>query len=305
MAAARPLSVPPSPTDGLTLRMGLDKLAAYPHTILTWVGEDGFPVSVAVSATFDGPAGTAAFDVPASFSIPTDRDVSLTGSHIHPQPGYGYDERRHVTVWGRVTAADGGRLTLRGSDAWGWDESEIPFMEYNERNVGQAMSYFDALTAERGTPVRPKLALPWLTLRATRLPFLTATIVPVLLGIAIAAVAGSFDLFAAVLTVIGACFVQLGLNVANDVFDSTQGADDANVTPTAYSGGSRVIQYGLVSVRGMALDLDRLLRHRRSDRPCAPRHPRVAGPARDRRARDHHLGRVHGAAAQARLPRSR
>ena len=30
------------------------------------------------------------------------------------------------------------------------------------------------------------------------------------------------------------------------------GADDANVTPTQFSGGSRVIQYGLVSLRQMA-----------------------------------------------------
>ena len=39
---------------------------------------------------------------------------------------------------------------------------------------------------------------------------------------------------------------------SNDVFDSAQGADDANVTPTQFSGGSRVIQYGLVSFRQMA-----------------------------------------------------
>jgi 1,4-dihydroxy-2-naphthoate octaprenyltransferase len=89
-------------------------------------------------------------------------------------------------------------------------------------------------------------------LRTTRLPFLTATIVPVLLGILIAARNGSFDLVAAVLTIVGASFVQLGLNVANDVFDTMQGADDANVTPTQYSGGSRVIQYGLVTFRQMA-----------------------------------------------------
>ena len=54
------------------------------------------------------------------------------------------------------------------------------------------------------------------------------------------------------LTILGASFVQLGLNVANDVFDTTQGADDANVTPTQFSGGSRVIQYGLLSLRQMA-----------------------------------------------------
>ena len=96
------------------------------------------------------------------------------------------------------------------------------------------------------------MSFGFLALRSTRLPFLTATIVPVLVGIAIAASHGSFDLAAAALTVIGAAFVQLGLNVANDVFDTVQGADDANVTPTQFSGGSRVIQYGLVSLRQMA-----------------------------------------------------
>ncbi len=101
-------------------------------------------------------------------------------------------------------------------------------------------------------PVKPRLSFGFLALRTTRLPFLTATIVPVLLGILIAASHGAFDLVAAALTIIGAAFVQLGLNVANDVFDTVQGADDANVTPTQFSGGSRVIQYGLVSLRGMA-----------------------------------------------------
>jgi 1,4-dihydroxy-2-naphthoate octaprenyltransferase len=72
------------------------------------------------------------------------------------------------------------------------------------------------------------------------------------LGILIAARQGSFDLVAAILTIVGASFVQLGLNVANDVFDTMQGADDANVTPTQFSGGSRVIQYGLVTFRQMA-----------------------------------------------------
>jgi 1,4-dihydroxy-2-naphthoate octaprenyltransferase len=72
------------------------------------------------------------------------------------------------------------------------------------------------------------------------------------LGIVIAASHGFFDPLTAVLTVIGACLVQLAINVSNDVFDTAQGADDANVTPTRFSGGSRVIQYGLVSFRGMA-----------------------------------------------------
>jgi len=238
-------------TPALDIRQGLEKLATYPFAILTYVDETGYPVSVAVQAAFDPAAGTATFAAPAGLTVPTGVDVSLTGSHIRPQPGYGYDERRHVTVWGRATRT-GDRITFAAARAWGWDEAEVPFFEYSERSVGQSKRYFDALSVERGTPVKPKLSFGWLALRTTRLPFLSATIVPVVLGIAIAARQGSFDLLTAVLTVIGAAFVQLGLNVANDVFDSALGADDANVTPTQFSGGSRVIQYGLVSFRQMA-----------------------------------------------------
>jgi 1,4-dihydroxy-2-naphthoate octaprenyltransferase len=229
----------------------LEKLADYPFQILTWVDADGYPMSVAVAAAIDAGTGTATFASPAGFSIPTDAEISLTGSHIRPQPGYGYDERRHVTVWGHAPA-QGEVHVLTATGAWGWDEEELPFFEYSERSVGRARRYFDALSAERGTPVKPRLAASWLFLRATRLPFLSATIVPVVLGIAVAAAHGAFDLLTAILTVVGASLVQLGLNVANDVFDSVQGADEANVTPTRFSGGSRVIQYGLLSLRQMA-----------------------------------------------------
>jgi 1,4-dihydroxy-2-naphthoate octaprenyltransferase len=238
-------------TSRLDARSGMSKLRRYPHHVLSWVAEDGYPMNVAVVAEIDPERLTATFERPAGLDVAMDGTVSLTGSHIRPQPGYGYDERRHVTVWGPASVLDG-RLLVHGERAWGWDEQEVPFFEYSERSVGQSRRYFDALSAERGTPVKPRLSLGWLTLRATRLPFLSATIVPVLLGIVIAAAQGFFDLPTAILTVIGASLVQVGLNVANDVFDTTQGADDANVTPTKFSGGSRVIQYGLVSLRSMA-----------------------------------------------------
>jgi 1,4-dihydroxy-2-naphthoate octaprenyltransferase len=238
-------------TPEVDARTGLEKLATYPYQILTWVDDAGYPVSVAVDARINAGDLSARFEAPAGLTVPTDREVSLTGSHIHPQPGYGYDERRHVTVWGPATIS-GGTVAIAGRTAWGWDEAEVPFFEYSERSVGKSRAYFDALSAERGTPVKPKLSFGFLTLRTTRLPFLTATIVPVTLGILIAASHGFFDPIAALLTIIGACFVQLGLNTANDVFDTMSGADDANVTPTQFSGGSRVIQYGLVSLRQMA-----------------------------------------------------
>ena len=240
------------PTPELSPADGLAKLATFPYAVLTWVEPNGYPLSVAVDASVDPDAGTVTFERPAGLAVPMDLEVSLTGSHIRPQPGYGYDERRHVTVWGRALPGGGDRLELAPSSAWGWDEAEVPFFEYSERSTGKARRYFDALSRERGTPVKPRLSLPFLVLRTTRLPFLSATIVPVVLGIVIAASHGAFDLLAAILTIIGACFVQLAINVSNDVFDTAQGADDANVTPTKFSGGSRVIQYGLVSFRQMA-----------------------------------------------------
>jgi 1,4-dihydroxy-2-naphthoate octaprenyltransferase len=230
---------------------GLRRLADFPFALLSWVGDDGYPLSVAVEASVDIAVGEATFTPPSAFAVPTEAEISLTGSHIHPQPGFGYDERRHVTVWGRATDTGDGRMVLAATAAWGWDESSIPFPEYVERQVGQSRRYLARLSRETGRTVRPKLSLGWLTLRATRLPFLSATFIPVGIGIAIAAAHGFFDLPAAILTLIGAAAVHLGLNVANDVFDTLAGTDEKNVNPTQFSGGSRVIQYGLVSLRRM------------------------------------------------------
>lgn len=231
---------------------GLRRLEQFPFALLTWVGDDGYPISAAVDATVDTDAGTVSFAQPAGFDVPLGSEISLTGSHIRPQPGIGYDERRHVTVWGTAGRDADGRLEFRATAAWGWDEAAIPFPEYVERQVGQSQRYLSRLSRELGRVVTPRLSLGWLTLRATRLPFLSATFIPVLIGIAIAAGHGFFELPAALLTVVGAAAVHLGLNVANDVFDARLGADDLNVNPTQYSGGSRVIQYGLVSLRRMA-----------------------------------------------------
>jgi 1,4-dihydroxy-2-naphthoate octaprenyltransferase len=92
-----------------------------------------------------------------------------------------------------------------------------------------------------------------LLFRATRAPFLSATFAPVLLGLAVAARAGFFDIATALITLVAASAVHLGLNMANDIFDTLQGADDANTTPTKFSGGSRVLQNALVSIREMSL----------------------------------------------------
>jgi 1,4-dihydroxy-2-naphthoate polyprenyltransferase len=233
--------------------IGLSRLAEFPFHLLAWVGADGYPLSAAVQAEIELASGAVVLSPPAGVELSLDGELSLTGSHIRPQPGIGYDERRHVTVWGRATATSDGRLSFSAHAAWGWDESDIPFPEYVERQVGQSQRYLARLSGELGRTVRPRLSLGWLVLRSTRLPFLSATFVPVAVGIAIAALHGFFEPLAALITLIGAAAVHLGLNVANDVFDARLGADEKNVNPTQYSGGSRVIQYGLVPLRTMAL----------------------------------------------------
>jgi 1,4-dihydroxy-2-naphthoate octaprenyltransferase len=79
--------------------------------------------------------------------------------------------------------------------------------------------------------------------KALRLPFLTATIVPVFLGTAIAWYeVGAFDWILFLLTLIGVAFIHLATNTANDYWDHVSGNDTINKRPTKFSGGSRVIQ---------------------------------------------------------------
>ncbi len=46
---------------------------------------------------------------------------------------------------------------------------------------------------------------------------------------------------------IGASFIHAGTNLANDYFDHLWGCDEINPNPTPFSGGSRVIQNGLIA----------------------------------------------------------
>ena len=249
MAVQAPLrsgSVPAHPPTSADL----ERLATYPHVVVSWVADDGFPVSIATSFETDPTAGTITLD-PPGVPVPTDREIGVLGSHIHPTPG-GYDERRYLEVWGRARAAGDGRIGLTPDRVWGWDEAETPFFEYSERSVPQSRRYLEQLSREKGRTIRPRLGFFWLALRTTRLPFLSATAVPVLLGIAVAASHGAFTWWTALLTVIGGSFAHLAINVTNDIFDTLSGVDDANTTPTQFSGGSRVAVYDLVSIRGLA-----------------------------------------------------
>lgn len=95
-------------------------------------------------------------------------------------------------------------------------------------------------------------AFRWLVV--TRAPFLTAALVPVLLGGAWVAhtTPGPFPWAAFVLALIGGLALQVAANTFNDYFDWTSGTDQANNEYfLPFSGGSRAIELGLVSLRGL------------------------------------------------------
>lgn len=89
---------------------------------------------------------------------------------------------------------------------------------------------------------------PALWVRASRAPFLSASLVPVLLG-AFAAYwrYGSLSAWRLAVSLAGIACVHLGANLANDYYDFKTGCDSINPEPTPFSGGSRVIQEGLIS----------------------------------------------------------
>jgi len=97
----------------------------------------------------------------------------------------------------------------------------------------------------------PKMPPLWVI--KTRAPFLTATLVPILLG-SLIAWARTDTLYPGyfLLTLFGGLCLQAGVNMTNDYFDHTWGSDQVNREFAApFTGGSRLIQMGVVSPKTM------------------------------------------------------
>ncbi|MHA1909269.1 MAG: UbiA family prenyltransferase, partial [Candidatus Thorarchaeota archaeon] len=108
------------------------------------------------------------------------------------------------------------------------------------------------MSEQNEIPKKPSKAKIWLL--EIRAPFLTAAIVPVLLGTAIAwATTGILLLDVFLLALIAGVCLHIGANVSNDYFDHTSdlsGSDDINVEfIRPFTGGSRMIQLGWLSPR--------------------------------------------------------
>lgn len=88
-------------------------------------------------------------------------------------------------------------------------------------------------------------------LRVLGPPFIALTIVVSLLGAAIVSQTAHLDLRLWILSAISLVLIHFGTSSLNDYFDFRSGTDNINQTPTPLSGGSRVIQEGMLSPRAL------------------------------------------------------
>lgn len=105
------------------------------------------------------------------------------------------------------------------------------------------------------TRVEPKITpftklFRWMVV--TRAPFLSASIIPVLVAGAYAAQTQSFSWLPFLLSLVGAASVHIAANTWNDMYDWQSGADKINHDYfLPYSGGSRAIELGLITEQGL------------------------------------------------------
>ena len=92
-----------------------------------------------------------------------------------------------------------------------------------------------------------------LWIRAIRAPFFLGTIIASLLGSALAFNEGKFNWFYLIASIIIIAGTNAGINLINDYFDHKSGNDEVNITPTPFSGGSRVIQEKLLKPKQMLI----------------------------------------------------
>ncbi len=99
---------------------------------------------------------------------------------------------------------------------------------------------------------RPAEVILWL--RQMRFPFITASVMPVLVGsIAAFATSGTFNFALFILALFAIICLNLGTNLANEYFDHLSGNDWVNKNRSPFSGGTGLIQAGLTSPKAVLI----------------------------------------------------
>ncbi len=171
------------------------------------------------------------------------REIEITGKALPLQKAAERQRARELLATRMPPAASDerqyfrvvpSRIELRRNAANAASTSEALLFPGNRRAIGE------------GALLRKK-AFAWFI--AMRVPFLTASITPVLLGGAIAwSTRHQFSWALLLLTMLAGGLLHLGVNVINDYFDHVSGNDDLNVDfVRPFSGGSRAIQMGLLT----------------------------------------------------------
>ena len=89
-------------------------------------------------------------------------------------------------------------------------------------------------------------------LKALRAPFLTGSLIPVIIGAALALSSKTFSFWLFLICAVGITGLHLGANLLIVFFDA-RGSDPINARVTPFSGGSRVIQDGELAPRAVLL----------------------------------------------------
>jgi 1,4-dihydroxy-2-naphthoate octaprenyltransferase len=130
--------------------------------------------------------------------------------------------------------------TFRGGQQIGYCGVTLPRPDISPAQAMPKVNFFTRLFA-------------WMVV--TRAPFLTATLVPVIAGagwVAARGLASPFPWGMFALAMVGAIALHVAANTFNDYFDWKSGTDKANNDYfMPYSGGSRSIELGLISERGL------------------------------------------------------
>src|SRR3989454_4388339 len=148
---------------------------------------------------------------------------------------------------------------LREASVNGKFEEEVTLMRKDGSTFQAVLSVYPVIRdgqqvgfMGRTRPLGPPTAVPVgrLWFQALRAPFLIASIIPVLVGaLAAGQIRSAFSLPFFTLCLLGAVFIHLGANMANDAWDFRSG-NDANVHHlNPFAGGSRVLIRGVLNPR--------------------------------------------------------
>ena len=192
---------------------------------------------------------------------------------------FGYSEREMIGK-GRVSDFSDGQIVLGHVANWlneavikgAWEGNTV-FLHKNGKEIpchikitptkgkeGEHIGYCGVTTPLKNkTPdeVRPKISIltkifTWMVIM--RLPFLSATFAPIFAGAAVTSMLGQDVSWGwLLLTLLAGSLLHIGTNTSNDYFDHISGTDarNYNYSNKGLNGGSRSIQMGLISPKGI------------------------------------------------------